>query len=305
MFIMHAGHLDRCFLMGSKRNRFRPILSHDGSPYGDAFGTYRSFFHRAGMMYLLSDAIVQRLDRSPPNEKIVSHRGRDGRMYDSILRAELEDDALRLAHLVVLAKAFSEPTVETMRLRGPEDPHEPNLVHHVEGLLWAILDAWQTDATLIMADCDRQVLAELVNIVIRFGIALPFGIPDLRRMRTSDSRYSGPIANLKPVDYLDIAALREDPVMVNYRKRVSRLSESSSVNVGTLLNTALSEARSSSPRFREAPANITLTSTFVRAIDTVDLEAVAVDPFRWTDRQPLKPRMHIIVLSSQPGAAHI
>ncbi|MBP32442.1 MAG: hypothetical protein CMH16_24625 [Methylobacterium sp.] len=219
-------------------------------------------------------------------------------MYDSIRRAELEDDAQRLAHLVVIAKAFSDATAEMMRLRALDDPHQPNLIHHVEGILFGILHAWQSRATLILADCDRQVLVELVNCVIQNGIALPFGIPDLRKVRPSDARTSGSIANLEPGDYDDLIAMREEPAIQTYRQRLSRLSESRTVNVGTLLKSALAEAQRSSPRIREAATDITLTSTWVTAIDTVDLDTVAVDPFRWTDRKPSKPRMHIIVLSS-------
>ncbi|MCJ2121633.1 hypothetical protein [Methylobacterium sp. J-077] len=298
MNIIYGGHLDRSFLMGGKLDRFRVTPSRSRSPHANTFDPYRSFFHHAGMMSALSAALVRRPDRAPPGEKIVSHRGNDGRIYDSILRAELEDDALRLAHLVVLAKAFSDATLEMMRLRGPEDPHEPNPVHHVEDILWAILDAWQTQSTLILADCDRQVLVELLNCVIQNGIALPFGIPDLRKVRPSDARTSGSIANLEPGDYDDLIAMLEEPAIQTYRQRLSRLSESRTVNVGTLLKSALAEAQRSSLRIREAATDITLTSTWVTAVDTVDLDTVAVDPFRWTDRKPSKPRMHIIVLSS-------
>ncbi|MCJ2143881.1 hypothetical protein [Methylobacterium sp. E-066] len=217
-------------------------------------------------------------------------------MYDSILRAELEDDALRLARLTVLAKAFSEATVETMRLRAPEDPHEPNLVHHVEDILFGVLQALQSGATLVLADCDWQVLVELLNCVIENGIALPFCIPDLRKMKTVDNRNSGPVANLRPGDHGDLIAVREDFAMQAYRHRLSRLSESRMVNVGSLLKAALEEAQKSSPHIREASADIILTSTRVRTIDTIDLDTVRVDPFRWTNRKPLKPRMHIIVL---------
>lgn len=303
MDIMYAGHLDRCFLMGSKSNRFRMAPSGDQAARVDAFDPYRSFFHRAGMMYLLSAGVVRPSDRPLPTEEIVSHRGRDGRMYDSIRRAELEDDTTRLPYLVVKAKAFSETTIETMRLRAPEDPHEPDLVHHVEGILFMILQALQCRATLVLADCDRQVLVELLECVIGNGIALPFCIPDLRKMKTFDGRNSGPVANLRPGDHGDLGALREDPAMRAYRQRLSRLSENRMVNVGTLLKAALAEARKSCTRIREASADIMLTSTWVRTIDTVDLDLVRIDPFRWTDRKPLKPKMHIVVLGSPRSPA--
>lgn len=297
MNIMYAGHLDRSFLMGGQPDRFRSISSRGHVPPSDAFGPYRSFFQRAGMMSLLSDALLRPLDRSPPAERVVSHRGQDGRMYDSIRRAELEDDALRLAHLVVKAKAFSGATIGTMRLRAPEDPHEPDLVQHVEGLLFGILQALQAGATLILADCDRQVLVELLDCVVANGIALPFCIPDLRRMKTFDGRISGPVANLEPGDYSDLSAFRTDPAMQTYRHRLGRLSESRTVDVGTLLKAALAEAQRSSPRIREAPTDIILTSTWVRTIDNADLDTVRVDPFQWTDRKPSKPKLHVVVLS--------
>jgi hypothetical protein len=298
MNIMYAGHLDRSFLMGGKPDRFRAAPSRGRSPHADTFDPYRSFYHRAGMMSALSNGVVSPLDRSPPGEQVVSHRGQDGRMYDSILRAELEDDAQRLAKLAVVMKAFSDATVEMMRLRAPEDPHEPNPEDHVEGILFAILQALQAGVTLVLADCDRQVLVELMHCVIENGIALPFCIPDLRKVRTSDSKTSGAIANLEPGDHGDLNAMLEDPVMRTYRRRLSRLSESRTVVVGTLLKAALEEAQRSSPLIRAAATDIRLTSTRVRTIDTDDLGSIRIDPFHWTDRKPLKPKMHIIVLSS-------
>lgn len=298
MNIMYAGHLDRSFLMGGKPDRFRAAPSRGRSAHADTFDPYRSFYHRAGMMSALSDSVVSPLDRSPLGEQVVSHRGQNGRMYDSIRRAELEDDAQRLAKLVVVMKAFSDATVEMMRLRAPEDPHEPNPEDHVEWILFAILQALQAGATLVLADCDRQVLVELMHCVIENGIALPFCIPDLRKVKTSDSKTSGAISNLEPGDHGDLNAMREDPVMRTYRRRLSRLSESRTVVVGTLLKAALEEAQRSSSRICEAPADIRLTSTRVRTIDTDDLGPVRIDPFHWTDRTPLKPKMHIIVLSS-------
>ncbi|MCY4497725.1 MULTISPECIES: hypothetical protein [unclassified Methylobacterium] len=298
MNLMFAGHLDRAYLLGGKPDRFRPPLTRAGSPHADAFDAYRSFFHRSAMAVALSSALVRHLDRSPPGETIVSHRGEDGRLYDSILRAELEDDALRLAKISVAAEAFSDATAEMMRLRAPGDPHEANLIHHVEGILFNVLHAWQTGATLVLADCDRQVLVELLNCVIANGIALPYGIPDLRKMKSSDSKTSGVIANLEPGDYNDLNAMLEDSAIRTYQHRLSRLSESRTVNVGILLRAALEEARRNSSRIREAPADITLTSARVRTIDTVDLDAVEIDPFKWVNRKPSKPKMHIIVLSS-------
>lgn len=298
MNILYGGHLDRSFLMGGRPDRFRAEPSPGRSPHADTFEPYRSFYHRAGMMSALSNGVVSPLDRSPPGEQVVSHRGQDGRMYDSIRRAELEDDAERLAKLVVVMKAFSDATVEMTRLRAPQDPHEPNLEHHVEGILFAVLQALQTGATLVLADCDRQVLVELMHCVIGNGIALPFCIPDLRKVRTSNSETSGAIANLEPGDHGDLNAMLEDPVMRTYRRRLSRLSESRTVNVGTLLKAALEEAQRSSPLIRAAATDITLTSTWVRTIDIDDLGRVKIDPFHWSDRKPLKPKIHVIVLSS-------
>lgn len=298
MNILLAGHLERSHALGGKRDRFRAALGRERLHHADAFDPYRSFFHRSAMMTALSAAHVKHLDRSPPGEKIVSHRGKDGRIYDSILRAELEDDALRLAKIAVAAEAFSDTTAEMMRLRAPGDPHKPDLIYHVEDILFAVLHAWQTRSTLVLAECDRQVLVELLNCVLANGIALPYGIPDLRKVRTSDSKMSGAIANLEPGDYNDLNAMLKDSAIQTYRQRLSQLSESHTVNVGILLKAALEEARRNSPRIREAPADITLLSTRVRTIDTVDLDAVEIDPFGWANRKPSKPKMHIIVLAS-------
>ena len=220
------------------------------------------------------------------------------RFTRAVTWANVEDDALRLAKIAVAAEAFSDTTAEMMRLRAPGDPHKPNLIHHVEDILFAVLHAWQTRSTLVLAECDRQVLVELLNCVLANGIALPYGIPDLRKARTSDSKMSGAIANLEPSDYNDLNAILEDSAIQTYRQRLSQLSESHTVNVGILLKAALEEAHRNSPLIREAPADITLLSTRVRTIDTVDLDAVEIDPFGWANRKPSKPKMHIIVLAS-------
>lgn len=49
---------------------------------------------------------------------------------------------------------------------------------------------------------------------------------------------------------------------------------------------------------RNAPSDFTLTSAWVRSIDTTDLRSPRIDPFGWSDRFPTTPKTHIIILSS-------
>lgn len=86
MKTIYVGHLQHTFPAGEKLDCLRPILWVQ-SHCADALDAYRSLVHRAGMMSVLSVALVRRLDRTPLGEKIVSHCGNDGRVYQTCASA--------------------------------------------------------------------------------------------------------------------------------------------------------------------------------------------------------------------------
>lgn len=278
MNIVLAGHLDRAFQLGLNRDHFRAPPR--GAPLlrAGADDPYRSLFHRAGMIALLSEGIVSFPDLPPPAVATPLRHNADGRVEEAIGLAELEADARIFARLLVGLGAFSPETAATMCLRARVDPHAPDLVHHVEDVLVPTLHAWRARATLVVSSGDGRVLSESVACALAHGIALPFGLPDLRRIDETDTRAGGALANLEPGDVGDLDALLDAPAIRAYHAGLRRVPEGRRVNQGALLATALRAACGADPRLAVAPADIRVTTYRARVFGSADLRAVEHDP---------------------------
>jgi hypothetical protein len=291
MRIMFAGHLDRAFLLGSHPGRFRVESS---EPEPDA---YRSFFHCAGTMAVLSESIVQLHDLPARSGPALTRRGADGRTYDTVDVPQLEDDAFRFAKTVTRADILSEDSLAFSRICARDDPHKPNAIHHVEGLLFVVLHAWRTRSTLVLAAGDRRILAEIANGVVEKGIALPFGIPDLRQSISDADPATGRIPNLEPADVADLNAWRADPALQAYRRRLDRLPGTHRDKIGALLQAAMEQGRKSSSRIRNVASDIAVGVSKAKMLDNTDLPKIEVDPFGWSGSAIVKSKMHVVTLT--------
>lgn len=297
MQIIFGEHFDRAFLLGTKPGRFH-VQASDSFPSLLAHDPYRSFFHCAGMMAVLSDGVVRLNELPHETGPALTRRDATGQTYGAVGVAELEADALRFAKLIVQSGVLSDDSHASAQIRAQNDPHEPNAVQHVEGLMFAILHAWRTKSTLVLSGGDQRILTEIAVGVIAKGIALPFGIPDLRDLSSTASSTSGAIPNLEPSDVAEVNAWRKDPVLRTYRQRLDRLSNVHRDKVPALLQDAFNEGRRSSERIRDAPTDITLTSVKAKMLDNGDLPRILLDPFGWAGTQTSRHKMHVIVLSS-------
>lgn len=299
MIIQLGGHLDRAFLLAGRRQSTSqpPLVETERLPA--ATDAYRSFFHRAGTIAVLSKGIIDpgAVDADDADLKGLHVEGR----YVAMDQRALEEDAWTFTKRVVTEAVFSPETTATMLMRAPDDPRpEGSLPHHLDDLVNHCLAAWRTDSTLVLADCDRQVLVELAACVYANGLALPFAIPDLRRMPTAPSKASGQIANLQPSNITDVGNLRTDPDVKAYAARLQRLSESHAIDVSAVLRTALRNGSEESQRIREAPADITLTNHWAKVLNNFDVSkgTMLKDPSNWAERRYSTKKMHVIVLSS-------
>lgn len=297
MDIILGGHLDRALLLGTKPGRFQS----DGSttaPLILSDDPYRAFFHCAGMMAILSDGVVRIDESSLHRGPALTRRDATGQTYGAVAVPDLEDDALRFAKVVVQSDILSDDSLAYAKICAKNDPHEPNVVHHVEGLMFSILHTWRTKSTLVISAGDRSIMSEIADGVSQKGIALPFGIPDLRSSTNSPAPASGAIPNLEPNDVVEVNVLRNDPVLKSYRQRLGRLSGLHRDKVANVLQSAFDESRRSSERIAKAAADITLMSTRAKMLDNSDLPRILLDPFGWAGTQTSRHRMHVIVLSN-------
>lgn len=299
MIIQLGGHLERAFLLAGRRQSTSqpPLVETERLPA--ATDAYRSFFHRAGTIAVLSKGIIDpgAVDGDDADLKGLQVGGR----YVSMDQRALEEDAWTFTKRVVTEAAFSPESLATMRLRAPDDPRpDGNIAHHLDDLVNHCLAAWRTASTLVLADCDRQVLVELAACVYANGLALPFALPDLRRMPTPPSKASGQIANLQPLNITDLGNLRNDPDLKAYAVRLQRLSESHTLDVSAVLRTALRKANEESQRVRESPTDITLTTQWTKVLNNFDISkgTMLKDPSNWVERRYSTRKMHVIVLSS-------
>ncbi|AIQ89360.1 hypothetical protein MCBMB27_00939 [Methylobacterium phyllosphaerae] len=298
MIIVFGGHLDRAFRLGTHRQRFRQPYD-DGSEikHKAEEDPYRSFFHRAGMMFLLSDAQIDHtslpLDLPVPRPR----RRPNGATYMAIPLRKLEDDGQFFAEMLTQIDAFSDETLAALRLRAHDDPHKPNAIHQVDDILMSILHAWMTGSTLVLSMGEGQALAEIATCILDVGIPVPFGIPDLRGLSRLDPRSSGMVANLQPSDCGDLNDLRETPAICLYRSRLRLLAERRTTDYTAGLASALREASMLDHRLREAPADIRLTVLRVPVIDNAHRDDIINDPLGWSRRRAPKRRLQVMLLS--------
>ncbi|MEH3062556.1 MAG: hypothetical protein PGN33_07200 [Methylobacterium radiotolerans] len=297
MIIVLGGHLDRAFRLGTHRNRFR--RAYDGFEINHLAGEdpYRSFFHRAGMISLLSDARIDHtslpLDLPVPR----SRRRPDGATYMAIPLRKLEDDGQFFAEMLTQIGAFSDEALAALRLRAHDDPHKPNAIHQVDDILMSTLHAWMTGSTLVLSMGEGQALAEIATCILDVGIPVPFGIPDLRGLSRLDPRSSGMIANLQPSDCGDLNDLRETPAIRLYRSRLRLLAERRTADHKAGLASALHQASMLDLRLREAPADIRLTVLRVPVIDNARRDDIIDDPLGWSRRLAPKRKLQVMLLS--------
>lgn len=298
MIIVFGGHLDRAFRLGTHRQRFRQAYD-DGSEIKHRVGEdpYRSFFHRAGMMFLLSDAQIDHT--SLPLDLPVSRprQRSNGATYMAIPLRKLEDDGQFFAEMLTQIDAFSDETLAALRLRAHDDPHKPNAIHQVDNILLSTLHAWMTGSTLVLSMGEGQALAEIATCILDVGIPVPFGIPDLRGLSRLDPCSSGMIANLQPSDCGDLNDLRETPAIRLYRSRLRLLAERRTTDYTAGLASALREASMLDHRLREAPADIRLTVLRVPVIDNARRDDIIDDPLGWSRRRAPKRRLQVMLLS--------
>lgn len=299
MIIVLGGHLDRALRLGTHRNRFGQACDEGAkNERRSVEDPYRSFFHQAGMIYLLSDNRIDHTSLSPDLPTPRSRLRSDGVTYEPIALRKLEDDGQFFAHMLTQIDAFSSETLAALRLRAHNDPHKPNAVHQVEDLLMSTLHACLTSSTLVLSMGEGQALAEIVTCVHEHGIPLPFGIPDLRGVPRLDPRTSGMIANLQPSDCGDLNDLRETPAIRLYRSRLRSLAESQTINYAAGLGSALREASMLDLRLREVPADIRLTVVRTQVIDNANRGDIIDDPLGWSRRRGTKRKLQVILLSN-------
>lgn len=275
MKIVFAGQLDRAF---ANEYAISAGLDADDDLDLEAVEEQRSadniLFQMAGTLAVLSDEILSlpyvRYEPNPPDREgslETTRTVKDPEAFESPAAAiahfdQVADEALDLSKGCALLNELAATTDEVLDEVDREDAwigHYHGLRHlhgdhgiplaYLAGLLMQAHHAWETGAVLVIAECDRLILADLGAMIVRKRWPRPFAIPDLRYMGPPyDDKQSGRLLNLRPTDLADVDALKRDPGIRAYAASIARIvSGAETSKVGSALEKASQSRRSEIP----------------------------------------------------------
>ncbi|AWN35044.1 hypothetical protein DK427_04210 [Methylobacterium radiodurans] len=279
------------------------------------------YFELAGTLAALSDEIVPlpyvRYAPDPVRDEGTLGtpvRVTDPEAFMQRLRAifhfdQVTEEALDVARVCVLGRlaAASNDVLNAIDTKEAWIGHYHALRHlhnddgraetYLAGLLMQALWAWETAAVLVLAECDRFILADLGAILVKNRWPRPFAIPDLRYMGPPhDEKICGPLVNLRPADLPTVEAFRQEPSVRAYATSVfDAIRNAEAGHVGITLEKAY---RSVGPGVPDGRADITLVAASVNMFSNAGTVTPGgqPDPDDWSNRRFPARKLRAIVL---------
>jgi hypothetical protein len=327
MKIVFAGQLDRVFA-----NEFalavglEPDEEVDSESVEQQRAADARYFEMAGTLAALSDEILPlpyvRYAPDPDYDEGTLHFTRFVNDPDTVLQSlkaicscdQWAEDALDLAKVCAFVgrlAAASDDVLDDVDTEEAWIGHYHALLHlhgdhgvphaYLAGLLMQALWAWEMDAVLVLAECDRFILADLGAILVKKRWPRPFAIPDLRYMGPPHNKKScGPLVNLRPADLLAAEALREEPSVRAYAASVFDAVRSAKAgNVGCALEKAQRSVREVISDLQSGEADITLVAADIKMFSNVGTITPGgkPDPDDWSKRRFAPRTLRTIVLA--------
>lgn len=326
MTIVFAGQLDRVFA-----NEFaisvglEPDDNVDLELVEEQRAADARYFEMAGTLAALSDEIVPL-----PYVRYAPDPVRDGGTLGTPVRVtdpeafmqrvraifhfdQVTEEALDVARACVLGRlaAASNDVLNAIDTEEAWIGHYHALRHlhyedgrpdvYLAGLLMQVLWAWETDAVLVLAECDRFILADLGAILVRNRWPRPFAIPDLRYVGPPhDEKICGSLVNLRPADLPAVEALRQEPSVRVYGASVfDAVRGNKTGDVGSALEKAQRSLREVTPDLQSSEADITLVAADIKMFSNVGTITPGgkPDPDNWSKRRFAPRTLRTIVLA--------
>lgn len=324
MKIVLGGQLDRVFAneVGIAAG-LDPDEAPDSGEIDEQRLSDRRYFHLAGTVAALSDRVVtlpylswivdeNSFATSAANtaaSETILERARSYVHFDLVT-----EEAVDLVNVCALIGRFALSTNAVLdqidtQLAWLGDYHALMHLHadrgapiaYIAGLLVQALLAWESDAVLVLAECDRSILADLGSILVRNRWPRPFPIPDLRNMGPPhDEKRRGRLLNLQPTDFPAIAALGRDPRVRAYADAVSSvIRDARAGKVGSALEGAEGSAHSTITAHGASELGIELVAGSVEMFSNVGTvnPNEEPDPDDWSKRRFPSRSLATIVLS--------
>jgi hypothetical protein len=327
MKIVFAGQLDRVFA-----NEFAisvgldPDEDLDLEDVDEQRSTDSYYFQMAGTLAALSGEVVPlpyvRYAADPTYQQSeleflpsVADPKAAGQRIEAIARFDLvANEALELAKICALVGQFLIASDEILDGVDTEEAwigHYHALRHlhgdhgvpltYLAGLLMQALHAWETGAVIVLAECDRFILADLGAMIVRKRWPRPFAIPDLRYIGPPyNKECSGPIVNLRPADLSAVDVFKRDPGIRAYAEAIAEIVSRAEVgNVGSALEGAKRSLRLGIPSRVKGTAEITLVAASVKMFGNAGTATPGrqSNPDDWSKRRFPKRMLRTIVLA--------
>ncbi len=196
----------------------------------------RFFFERAATFLAIADAtIVPVADWSgaPASEKLSGESL--GLLTQQSLHNEWAPEARKYAEFLLAENVLSENCVKyisalnldhvSFDFNSMPDDKKHKLksdvsIHYLCRLFLQIRESGENMYFLVLDEEDINIISEIGEYIKNGGVHPDFRFPDLEARVIFGERFAGGLFNFAPIDAVSVAAIRSDPEIQNYAKKV-------------------------------------------------------------------------------------
>lgn len=266
----------------------RPDRNKTGNPYYICLNrkVQRAYFDRsATFIALAQEVIIPQIDwaLSPGSRdvpELSSERlGVSINGPENFGGREWDDDTGVFVDILLACRALSRDSwVHVSRLdisereMGSAETSETELRktvghHYLCRLLLQVRAAADAGAILVLSEPDCVLLKEIGAFLIKHKLPAPYALPDLTDQVLAGDDFAGGLFNFSPPDALAMAAVKGDPVVQRYARRVnSYLSDVQVVESQRQLLRAMKEAHGQAEAGRKAEKVFEVASWLIKPL---------------------------------------
>ena len=314
--IVLGGLLENAFMSAVTRHQ-RPNHCAPGHPYYESLyrHTDPAYFHRAATFVCLAsrtniplvDWAMDDADGFRPSELGIT-------LHDSGFDApfrEWDDDAMLLAAVALEWGAFSPETMNDLAvyrvgekpiLRPPRAREvaglqvDPHALHHLCRLLLQLRTVADQRAHLVLAETDHRILCELLDFIEGQQLAIPFGLPEVRRKAFIQADgLAGGLLHFSPIDVLALQAAATDSQVRRYAQRVRPfLATSSTADSRRGLVAAMKETDETADRILGARRVFEFANILAKPFAAFGATLLVAGMKAWLNRKHTEANWHLI-----------
>jgi hypothetical protein len=230
--------------------------------------------------------------------------------FDAPFR-EWDDDAMLLSAVALEWNAFSPETLNDLLvyrvgdkpIRRPPKARDvaglkvdPHALHHLCRLLLQVRTVADQPARLVLAETDHRILCELLDFIEGHQLAIPFGLPEVRRKAFIEADgLVGGLIHFTPTDVLALQAAATDGQVRRYAQQVRPfLCASTSTESRRGLVAAMKETDEKADRVLGARRVFEFASILAKPFAAFGATLLVAGMKAWLNRKHTEANWHLV-----------